>query len=56
MKIDFDGVVKALKEVGYSGYLTLEADNFLSAYTAENALDGVKKLHESAARLAKMME
>jgi sugar phosphate isomerase/epimerase len=56
MKIDFEEVVKALKDVGYSGYLTLEADNFLNAYTAENALDGVKKLHESAARLAEMME
>lgn len=54
MQIDFDAVVKALKEVNYSGYLTLEADRYLSAYTENNVFDGVKKLHESVQRLADM--
>ena len=54
MQIDFGAVVKALKEVNYSGYLTLESTNYLSAYTAENALDGARKLHESVQRLADM--
>lgn len=58
MSIDFDQVVKALKEIGYSGYFTLEASNYLGSagYTAENALDGVRNLAESAKRLARMFE
>ncbi len=54
MQIDFDAVVKALKEIGYSGYLTLEADRYLSAYDDSNVFDGIKKLQESAKRLADM--
>ena len=54
MEIDFSEVVKGLKEVNYSGYLTLEASCYLGAYTAENALEGAKKLHESVQRLADM--
>ena len=56
MDIDFVPIVKALKEIGYSGYFTLEADRYLSAYTAETAFDGMKKLAESAKKLADMFE
>ena len=56
MQIDFAEVAKALKDIGYSGYLTLEADSYLNAYTAENALVGVKKLLESVKRLDEMMQ
>ena len=56
MNVDFDKVVKALKEIGFDGYFTLEACSFLKAYTEENALDGVKKLEESARKLADMFE
>ena len=56
MSIDFDAVVKALRDIGYSGYFTLEADQYLSAYTTENIQDGIKKLAESAKRLAMMFE
>ena len=51
MDIDFAAVAVALKEVGYSGWFTLEAYRYLEAYTAENVLEGVKKLRESAARI-----
>jgi sugar phosphate isomerase/epimerase len=54
MQIDFDAIVKTLKEIGYSGYLTLEADQYLSTYTSENVFEGVKKLYESVDRLRKM--
>lgn len=56
MNIDFDKVVTALKEIDYSGFFTLEADAFLNGYTAENAEEGIKKLAESARRLADMYE
>ncbi len=54
MEIDFDKIVKALKEVGYSGYLTLEADRYLSDYTAENVEEGVRNLAEAAGRIRDM--
>ena len=56
MNINFSEIIKALKEIKYSGYFTLEADRYLKDYTEENAFDGVKKLAESARKLADMFE
>lgn len=56
MNVDFVPIVKALKEINYDGYFTLEADKFLGDYTEENVFDGVKKLAESAKKLATMYE
>ncbi len=56
MNIDFNEVVAALKEINYKGYFTLEADRYLSAYTKENVFEGIKKLEESARKLANMFE
>jgi len=46
--IDFSPVLKALKETGYKGDLTLEADAFLNEYTVENVFDGIKKMADCA--------
>ena len=51
MNIDFNEVAKGLREINYQGYLTLEADSFMKAYNADNALEGVRKLYESVKRL-----
>ena len=51
--IDFDVVVKALKENGYKGDFTLEADSFLLNYTEDNIMDGMKKLVEAASKIRK---
>ena len=56
MNIDFDGVVKALKECGYKGYLTLEAGNFLKEYNEETVLDGVRQMAAAARRLSDMLD
>ena len=56
MDIDWTNVVKALKEIGYKGYFTLEADRFLEGYDETNVFEGVQKLQESARRLADMFE
>lgn len=56
MKIDFAGVVSALKEVNYNGYLTLEADQFLRDDSEETISEGMKKLACSAKRLSEMFE
>ena len=56
MNIDFAAVVKALKEIDYKGYFTLEADAFLKDYNEDNVFEGVVKLKESAKKLADMFE
>ncbi|MBR2453849.1 MAG: sugar phosphate isomerase/epimerase, partial [Clostridia bacterium] len=56
MSIDFCAIVKALKEIDYKGYFTLEADTFLKAYNSENVFEGLLRLKESARRLADMFE
>lgn len=54
MDIDFIPIVKALKEIDYKGYFTLEADQYLKDYTAENIFDGIKNLADSAKQLVKI--
>lgn len=55
MKIDFVAVAKALGEIGYDGDITLECDRYLSAYTKDNALEGLKKMAESASKIKDMV-
>ena len=56
MLIDFNQIAKALKEIEYNGYLTLEADRYLGAYTAENIFEGVQNLAKSARRIGELFE
>ena len=58
MNIDFNAVANALKEIGYSGYLTLEADTHMNRFKdqPENAFIGVKELADSAKRFAELVE
>lgn len=50
-KVDFAAMVTALKAVGYQGYLTLEADTYLKAFTAETVFEGIQNLAAAAARI-----
>lgn len=54
MQIQFLPIVQALKEIDYQGYFTLEADQYLSAYTPETAVQGIAKLAEAAHRFEDM--
>lgn len=56
MNIDFMPIVKALKEIDYQGYFTLESDAFLKSYNKSNVFEGVLKLKGSARRLADEFE
>lgn len=56
MKIDYKDTVKALKEINYGGYFTLEADQYLKDYNEDNVFDGIKDLAHSAKKLAKMFD
>ena len=48
--------MKALKEVGYNGYFTLEADAFLRDYQENTVPEGLMKLKDSARKLADLFE
>lgn len=56
MQIDFLSIVQALKEMGYQGYFTLEADQYLKDRTPETVLEGIKEMAASAKRLAELFE
>ena len=50
MQMDFIPIIRSLKDIGYDGYFTLEADQYLSVYSAETAAQGIAKLSEAAHR------
>lgn len=56
MKIDFVAIVKALKEIGYDGYFTLEASRYLNNFSDDKLFEGIDNLYNSAKRLADMFE
>ena len=56
MNVDFPAVIRALKDVGYAGDMTLEADGYLHAYTADNILEGMKNLAASGRKLIRLYE
>lgn len=56
MSIDFDAVVKALKDINYQGNFTLEADRYLNIYNEENIFEGIKNLATAAKKLADMFD
>ena len=56
MQMDFPAIVNALKEIGYTGYFTLEADQYLYGRNADTVFAGVKQMADTARRLADMFE
>ena len=56
MNIDFVPIVKALKEIGYDGYFTLESSYYLDNYKKEDVPECVKNLKDAARKLADMFE
>lgn len=54
MQIPFMPIIQALKAVDYQGYFTLEADQYLSAYTPETITQGIAKLAEAAQRFEEL--
>ncbi len=55
-KIDFAKVAKALKDINYKGYFTLEASTYLKDFTADNVFDGLCDLKNAARKFADMFE
>ncbi len=54
--IDFEAVAGALKAIGYSGYLTLEADRYLADFSRDTVFAGLQELANSARKLAEMYD
>lgn len=55
MNIDFNAVTKALRDIGYTGYLTLEADAYCQGSTPETVTQKVADMADAAKKLATMM-
>ena len=51
MNIDFEAVMKALKDIHYQGDLTLEASEYLKKYNSDNVFEGLKEMANAANRL-----
>lgn len=58
MSIDNAPIIKALKDIDYKGWFTLEADAYLrkNGFTAENVFDGLVNMKNAAKKLAEMFE
>lgn len=56
MKINYEPIVKALKEINYSGYFTLEADAFLGSLPESEKEKNISVLAASARKLADMFD
>ncbi len=55
-QIDFADVACALREIDYKGYFTLECDQALWGYTAENVGEGLEAMASAARRIVEMFE
>lgn len=56
MSIDYPPIIRALKEIGYQGYFTLEASNAMQGYTAEQIPMRLAEKVASAKKLVAMFE
>ena len=54
--IDFPSIVRALKEIGYAGWFTLEADKYLMDFDSAQVFNGVCQMADAAKKLAAMYE
>ena len=54
--IDFPPIVRALKEIGYAGWFTLEADKYLMDRDASTVYEGVLNMAAATRKLADMYE
>ncbi len=56
MDIDFVPIVKALKEIDYKGYFTLECGTYLRSYNKDTVYSGIKNMADTIRKLADMFE
>lgn len=56
MSIDYPPIIRALKEIGYQGYFTLEASNAMRGYTPQQVPQRLAEMADSAKRLVALFE
>ena len=56
MNMDFVAIAKALKDIDYQGYLTLEADRYLADFNVDNVYEGICDLAASARKLEQLIK
>lgn len=56
MAVDFDAVTRALKEIGYAGWVTMETDLFKEPVAPEDVAPRVRSIADAARRIAGMLE
>ena len=54
MDIDFVPIAKALKEIGYKGFYTLEVGPYMNVYDKETVTEGLQNLAAAAKKFASM--
>lgn len=54
MNVDFEEIVRALRDIGYAGWLTLESGTYMKQFDATNAPQGVCDMAKAARKLAEM--
>lgn len=54
MNIDFAAVAKALREIDYKGYFTLECDRYLHGRTPETVFEGIRNMAYADRKLVEM--
>lgn len=55
LNVDFEAVAKALRDIGYKGWYTLEACLYLEKFDETNVFEGVCDLHEACAKFENMV-
>ena len=56
MNIDFVPIVKALKDIDYKGYFTLECDSYLKSFDKDSLHKGIQDMADAARKLADIFE
>ncbi len=56
MNIEFGPIVKALKEIDYKGYFTLECGTYLKDFDENNVYEGLKDMSQAVRKLGDMFE
>lgn len=56
MNVDFEEIIKALKEINYSGWFTLECGTCLAGLEPDTVFGGVQNMANAAKKLAQMFD
>ena len=56
MNINFEAIVRALKEINYSGWFTLESCDYLGSFHKDTVFTGVRDMANVARKIARMFE